>query len=265
MSATTLPPITDLQDSMLDVSGTPKVPMSRLVGVELRKLGDTRAGKWLLIMIGVITAAIIVIFFLNAKESDRTFMNFVGVTATPQGFLLPVLGILLVTSEWSQRTALVTFTLVPARGRVLAAKVVAALIAGMAAIVVALGIAALATVLGGADGAWANVGIDDLGKFSILQVSGVLQGLAFGLLFLNSAAAIVTYFVLPIGFSIVASLWNALADAQPWVDLGTSQIPLYSGVNLTGEQWAQLGVGSLIWVALPFVVGLVRVLRAEVK
>ena len=101
--------------------------------------------------------------------------------------------------------------------------------------------------------------------FAILQLSGVLQGLAFGLLFLSSAAAIVTYFVLPIGFSVLTSLWSALKDVQPWIDLGTSQTPLFSGEPLTGEQWAQLGTGTLIWVLLPFVLGLVRVLRAEVK
>jgi hypothetical protein len=249
----------------LDVSGTPGVPMSRLVKVELRKLADTRAGKWLLVAIGVITALIILIFFLTADQSDRTFINFMGVTATPQGFLLPVLGILLVTSEWTQRTALVTFTLMPVRGRVLAAKVIAALIAGLAAIVVALAVAAVATMLGGAGDAWANMGADDIGKFCLLQVSGVLQGLAFGLLFLNSAAAIVTYFVLPTAFSIVASLWRALRDAAPWVDLGTSQQPLFSGTNLSGEEWAQLATSTVIWVVLPFVLGLVRVLRAEVK
>ena len=34
---------------------------------------------------------------------------------------------------------------------------------------------------------------------------------------------------------------------------------------MSGEQWAQLAVGTAIWVVLPFVVGLWRVLRAEVK
>jgi ABC-2 type transport system permease protein len=188
-----------------------------------------------------------------------------GATATPQGFLLPVLGILLVTSEWSQRTALVTFTLMPVRGRVLLAKVLAALIAGLAAILLAIAVAAVATLLGGAPDAWAGIGADDFAKFGLLQVSGVLQGLAFGLLFLSSAAAIVTFFVLPTAFTIVANLWGALRDAAPWVDLGTAQQPLFSGTDLTGEQWLQVTTATLIWVVLPFVVGMVRVLRAEVK
>ena len=260
MSATTgVPP------AALEVSGTPAIPLSRLVRVELRKIADTRASRWLLIAIGAITAAIIAIFFLTAGRQERTFTNFMGVTGTPQGFLLPVLGILLVTSEWGQRTALVTFTLVPVRGRVLLAKVLAALITGVAAIVLAMGIAALATLVGGADAAWTNIGLDDLGKFTILQVSGVLQGLAFGLLFLNTAAAIVTYFVLPTAFSIVANLWMALRHAAPWVDLSTSQQPLYGGDHMSGEQWLHLASGTVIWVVVPFVLGLVRVLRAEVK
>jgi ABC-2 type transport system permease protein len=73
------------------------------------------------------------------------------------------------------------------------------------------------------------------------------------------------YFVVPIAFSIVANLWSALKDAAPWIDLGTSQPPLYSGVNMTGEQWAQLATSTALWVLLPLVLGVLRVLRAEVK
>ena len=110
----------------LDLSGTSAVPFGRLIGVELRKMADTRAGTWLLLAIGLITAAIVTIFFFAAPDEQRTFLNFMGATATPQGFVLPVLGILLVTSEWGQRTTLTTFVLEPSRPKVIAAKVVAA-------------------------------------------------------------------------------------------------------------------------------------------
>ncbi len=253
------------QRHALDLSTTSKVPTSRLVKVEMRKMVDTRAGLWLIIAIIAITALITVIFMLTAQENDRTFTNFMGIMATPQGFLLPVLGILLVTQEWSQRTGMVTFTLEPHRAKVIGAKVVAALVYGVLAVVLAIAFATIGTLLSGGPDAWANIGPDDFAKFALLQVTGVLQGLAFGLIFLNSAAAIVSYFVLPIAFSIVASLWSALSDVAPWVDLGTSQQPLFGGENLTGEQWAQVSTGMLIWVVLPFVAGLVRVMRAEVK
>lgn len=260
-------PVTDqvADPTTIDLSGSRPVSLLRLTRVELRKMADTRAGMWLLIAIVLITAAIITIFFFAAPTEEHTFLGFIGITATPQGFLLPVLGILLVTSEWNQRTALVTFALEPHRGRVLLAKTIAALLLGIAAIVVAIAVAALATLVSDAPDPWKGVDAAALGKFVLLQVSAILQGLAFGLVFLNSAVAIVTYFVLPTAFSVVSSIWSALADVQPWIDLGTAQTPLFMNIDITGEQWAQLGTTSALWILLPFVLGTLRVLRSEIK
>jgi ACR3 family arsenite efflux pump ArsB len=36
-------------------------------------------------------------------------------------------------------------------------------------------------------------------------------------------------------------------------------------VHIDGEQWVQIATSVVLWVLLPFVVGLLRVLRAEVK
>ncbi len=241
------------------------IPLTRLVKVELRKMADTRSGKWLLIGLGAITMAIVAIYYVTAEPAERTFLHFMGATLGPQGFLLPVLGILLITSEWSQRTGLVSFTLVPLRGRVLIAKVLAGLTAGLAAIVLSVLLASVATVLSGTPDGFAHFGFDELGKFGILQITGILQGLAFGLLFLNSAPAIVSYFVFPTALNIVGSLWMPLHDVQPWIDLWASQAPLFTAENLSNQQWAQIGTSNLIWVVAPFLLGVVRVLRAEVK
>jgi ABC-type transport system involved in multi-copper enzyme maturation permease subunit len=241
------------------------IPLSRLVRVELRKMADTRSGKWLLIGLAAITVVIVAIYYVTAEPAERTFLHFMGATLGPQGFLLPVLGILLITSEWSQRTGLVSFTLVPLRGRVLTAKVLAGLFAGVAAIVLSVGFASLATVISGTPDGFAHFGPDELGKFGILQITGILQGLAFGLLFLSSAPAITSYFVFPTALNIVGSLWKPLRDVQPWIDLWASQAPLFTAENLDGEQWAQIGTSNLIWVVAPFLFGLLRVLRTEVK
>jgi hypothetical protein len=175
------------------------------------------------------------------------------------------MGILLVTQEWSQRTAMVTFTLEPHRSRTLAAKVYAALLLGLTAILLAFAVGTVATLVFGTDDAFAQVEMVDFAKFGIAQASGVLQGLAFGLLFLNSAAAIVTYFVLPTAFSVLANVVEFLKDKAAWIDLGTAQEPLFRSGNLSGEEWAQIAVTAAIWVAIPFLVGLWRMLRAEVK
>ena len=148
MTTMTSAPVQDrsVPEQTVDLSATPGIPLTRLVRVELRKMADTRSGKWLLIGIGVITLAVIGIFYVTADPADRTFFNFMAATNGPQGLLLPVLGILLVTSEWTQRTALVSFTLTPVRSRVLLAKVLGGLIAGMAAIALTVVVAVLATL-----------------------------------------------------------------------------------------------------------------------
>ncbi len=255
----------------LDISQTPAVPLSRLVRVELRKLVDTRSGKWLMIAIAAITALIIVIFFLTAKQSDRTFLNFMGITATPQGFLLPVMGILLVTSEWTQRTAMVTFTLEPSRSRLILAKFVSTMLIAVVAVVIGLALSVAANLLYGAlsgnEILW-DIGAVDVVFYFLLHAIGMATGFAFGTLFLNTAAAIVVYFVysfvLPGLFQLGAQLMDWFADIQPWIDFAAAQNPLIEG-SISGEQWAQLAVSGFIWLVLPLAVGLWRVLRAEVK
>ena len=244
-------------------------PFGRLASVELRKSADTRAGRWLLISIVAITALIMAIFFGVADSDDRVFGNFIAVAATPQGFLLPVLGILLITSEWSQRTAIVTFALEPSRTRVIGAKTVAALVLGLGAFVAAIAIAAIATLAGGGDGGFDGLTLSIILLFLGLQLFTVLQGLAYGLILLNTPAAIVVFFVLPIASSIVFELVSALDGISGWVDQGTAQQPLFESFDtltpLTGEQYAQLGTTTLIWIVLPFVIGWWRVMRAELK
>ncbi len=252
----------------LDVSGTKPIPFSRLVAVELRKTADTRAGRWLLGAIVGVTALFMVIYFFAASDEDRVFSSFIGIASTPQGFVLPVLGILLVTSEWSQRTAMVTFALVPSRGSVIAAKTVAALVLGLGAYAAAVAIGAVATLLANTDGGFSELPLSLFLVFLALQLFTVLQGLAYGLIFLNTPAAIVVFFVAPIASSIIFSVVSALRDIAPWIDLGTAQSPLFQfggPVDLTGEQYAQLATSTLIWIVIPFVLGLWRVLRAEVK
>ncbi|RLV49777.1 ABC transporter permease [Nocardioides mangrovicus] len=241
------------------------IPFGRLLRVELRKMVDTRAGKWLLGVIGLLTAAALVILLLAASTQEHTFANAVGAAATPQGILLPVLGILLITQEWGQRTGMVTFTLEPHRAKVLWAKVAAAVVLGVAAMVLALALAAVVAAIGGAADPWAGMDAGVIGQYFLLEVVGVVGGLVFGLLFLNTAAAIVVSFALPIVFSVVTSLWNAVHKAQPWIDPATAQGPLQSGDHLTSTEWQHLLTTTLIWVVVPFVVGLWRVLRTEVK
>lgn len=240
-----------------------QVPLTRLVTVEMRKMVDTRAGLWLLIIIVLLTAASTVLTAVFGPEEGTPMEILLLAASGPQGLLLPVLGVLLVTSEWGQRAAMTTFTLVPRRERVVVAKIVAAMGIGVAVLLVTFVIAALAAALSGAE--VGDVEASMLGHFTLLQVLGILQGLAFGLLLLNSAAAIVAYFLLPIISSIVFSVVEPLQGAREWIDIGFAQSPLSESGTLTGAEWAHLASAAAVWIALPMALGAWRVLNAEVK
>ncbi len=247
------------------------IPLRRIVAVELRKMFDTRSGFWLMasiVITSVLATAAIIVF---APDDQLTFDNFAAAIGAPMTVILPMVGILAVTSEWSQRSGLTTFTLLPRRGRVLEAKFLAALVVGVVSMVVALVVGVLGTLVGsavaGVDPVW-NVSVTHFLLIVLGSVLGMLFGFMLGLLIRNSAGAIVTYFVytlvLPPLLGLLASTQHWFATAQPWVDYSYAQRPLFDG-SLTGPQWQQLAASALLWFVLPMAAGLLIVRRAEVK
>ena len=138
-----------------------------------------------------------------ADAPDLSLEDMVGLAVQPASLLLPVIGILLVCSEWSQRTAMITFTLVPARSRVMVAKLLAALLLAIVAFQVAFAFAAVGTALGG--GSWRySAGL--VGQVAVYTIVPMLAGVAFGAALRNPAGAIVGYFLIPIAFAALVSI-----------------------------------------------------------
>ena len=249
------------------ISDGAAVPLSRLLRAEIRKTTDTRAGRWLLVAIAAVTALVVVVLLFAGDESELTYDTFASATGALQGYLLPVLGVLAVTSEWSQRTGLVTFTLEPSRSRVVLAKFLAVSLLGLLAVAVAFSLAAVGNVVGmlvqNGDGDW-HYQLSWVGETSIAQLVGIIEGFAFGLLLLNSAAAIVAYFVAPLASSIAFSLIGPISGAAPWLDVNTASSPLLDH-TMSGRSWLHLAVACLVWLGVPLSLGLWRLRRAEIK
>lgn len=248
-----------------------RIPLARIVGVELRKMFDTRSGFWLMasiVITSVLATAAIIVF---APHNQVTFDSFAAAIGAPMTVILPMVGILAVTSEWSQRSGLTTFTLVPHRGRVLGAKFLAAVSVGIVSMIIALVVGVLGTIVGslvaGVDPVW-NVSAAHFGLIVLGSVLGMLFGFMLGLVIRNSAGAVVTYFVytlvLPPLLGLLAANQRWFADLQPWVDYNDAQRPLFAGV-LSSQQWQHLAVTAGLWFVLPMAVGLLVVRRAEVK
>jgi ABC-2 type transport system permease protein len=237
------------------------VPIGRLVGVELRKLADTRAGLWLLIVIALASVATGLIQLFAAPDDSQTFMSYFIFAQLPAGILLPVLGILSMTSEWSQRTALTTFTLVPQRGRVLTAKLLAAAVIAVLAAASTFVFAAAFNVI--STGSW-SMEWPVIAQGVLLQVLFVLMGTAFGGLLMNTPLAIVGFFALPMVWTLLGSMIGSLQKAAAWLDINLTTEPLTDHA-MTGDEWSKLAVSAAVWVLVPLVAGAVRMLRREVN
>jgi ABC-2 type transport system permease protein len=259
MSATTL-----TAPVPADTAGIHARPgLGRLVGVELRKILDTRAGFWLQIATVGITALVVIVRLVAGDATDHTFASVLDVGVKPAAVLLPIAGILLVTSEWSRRTGMITFALVPVRSRVIAAKLVASLLLAVAMLAVSVGIVAAGVLVAspGVEGAWSDAPTL-IAQSAVYLTTGIVIGVAFGMVLLASAPAIVVLFALPIAWTAVASL-SFLADAAPWLDTRLALGPMPQEV-MSSTQWAHAGTALAIWMLLPLLAGTWRITRREV-
>jgi ABC-2 type transport system permease protein len=237
--------------------------LARLTGVELRKMVDTRAGFWVQLGVLALTVTFAILSAVIGHTVDHTLHGILIAAVWPAYALLPVVGILLVTSEWSQRTTLITFTLVPRRSRVLIAKLGAGVLLASAAVVVALGVATLVTSAAGpgVPGTWSLSGIV-LGQTLLLVVFAMVMGLAFGAALLSSAPAIVLSFALPLGWSALGNI-HALEGTARWLDSGRAFAPLVDHV-MSATEWGRVGTTLALWLLVPAAIGLWRIARSEV-
>lgn len=251
----------------------PAVPLSRLVKVEIRKSFDTLSGRWFSAAILIICAIALTLLALFVEDGFYDYQDMAGYAGGILGTFLPIILIMLVTAEWGQRTGLVTFTLEPRRSRVVVAKLVAGVIVALGVIVVAFGIATAATafadVVRDGEVSW-SLPSTVIPNFVLANIIGVLVGFAIAMLLMNTAAAIVVYFlyslVLPIVLGILSAVIDGFGDVVPWIDFNTAQTPLFTGdLKLNGEEWAQFAVTGTIWLVIPLALGILRLLRSEVK
>lgn len=249
----------------------PPIPMTRLVSVELRKMFDTRSGAWLLGSVGILAVLATAAVILFVSDTDLDYEMYASAIGVPMTIILPIIAILSITGEWTQRTGLTTFTFVPDRGRVISAKALATVLVGVGSMLAAAGIGAIGNVVGtaitGTDLIW-NISVLELGLIILANVLGMAIGFMLGVLMRNSAAAIVGYFVyafvLPTLLQILALTQDWFEDIRSWVDFNFAQTSLYDGVP-GAEQWAQMGVSGTFWLLIPLAIGLRLVLRSEVK
>lgn len=239
-----------------------------LVRTELRKSVDTRSGRVLLGAIGLLGLIGLVWRLTHLPDGPVGFGDTVGMAMGGVQLLLPVIGIMAMTSEWTQRTALTTFTLSPRRIRVQLAKFVSAILLSVAVLTVIVVLAVGATALGGAihgsgtsfstpeDGLWGGL----LGVY-LANALNVVMGAAFGAVLAQTAIAIVVYFVAPTAWALAAPA--LLKDRADWLDVFGAFERIAS--RDFGGKLPESLTAIVAWIVIPTILGLWFSTRREVK
>jgi hypothetical protein len=249
------------------------VPLTRIIAVEIRRMLDTRSGFWLVASIAITAVMAAAGVIIWAPDGELTYSTFATAIRFPVIVILPLIAVLAVTSEWSQRTGLTTFALIPHRGRVIAAKAVSAVLVAIAAMALTFAVGAVGNLAGAAITSAApvwDVTATQAAYYVLGMVLSLLVGFMLGVLFRASTGAVVAYFVvtflLPTLLGLLATSTEWFRTLQPWVDFQFAQSGLFVfDTALTGEQWAQIAVSAVVWLVIPMLVGLRLVMRAEVK
>ena len=251
----------------------PRVSLSTVTKIEIRKMVNTRSGFWLIASIAISAVLATGGVILWAADDELTYSTFATAIRFPVVVILPLIAILSVTSEWSQRTGLTTFALVPHRGRIIAGKAIATVVIAIAAMALTFAVGALGNLLSasttGTDLAW-DVTATQCAYYVLGMVLSMMVGFMLGVLIRSSTGAIVAYFlltfVLPVALGLLSESQQWFRELQPWVDIQFAQggLFIYQG-PLSDTQWAHIAVTGATWLLAPLVIGLGFVMRAEVK
>ncbi len=237
------------------------IPFSRLVRAEWAKATDTRAARWLLALVAVSTAAVMLVPVLVPTSFDQSASSYLRVATLAVTIPLPVVAILLFTSEWSHRSVMTTFTQEPRRIRVVNAKLAVSMLLGGSGAVVGGVVTAAGLGLAAASGRTleADLTIGIIAGYVLYVLLNVLAAVALGALLQSSAGAIAASFALPATVAVIATASPWVSD---WIDMATTW-------NWVIENdWAghvpQIAVSIVVWVAVPLAAGVVRTVHRDI-
>ena len=220
---------------------------------------DTRAALWLLIITALFAIGGAVGQALGADGSDAEAGDAFITAAAVSTLLLPIVAILLVTGEWSQRSGLYTFALIPQRIRVVAAKLIAVVAIALAATAACLVLGLLA---GSLLGTGSDVSASEVGRGALYVLISVGIGYALGLLLQSSPLAIVILFAGPLFVGLLGAISSSISDVTEMLD--QSGLESLVTIPFDSVEWGKVAVTALVWIALPLAAGIARLERGDI-
>ncbi|MDG4838197.1 MULTISPECIES: hypothetical protein [Micromonospora] len=238
------------------------------VAVECRKIVTTRSGRGLLLVAVVLVAAGAVIAAAAPADSRVVLVrDSFAMAVAPLVLFVPIIALTAFTSEWSTRSALLTFTLSPRRARVFAGKLGLGVLLSLALPLIAFAFAVIAThvahparLVSYADA----FGVDGgLLQNMILTTVYTLMAVGVATVVRLTSVALTAFLVLTLVSDTVIGL--VLGDAGKWFSLITGFEQISSAAIAGPTEIGQAVSVLLVWILLPLTVGFRRFVRSDVS
>jgi ABC-2 type transport system permease protein len=237
--------------------------------IEARKLAGTRSGKGLIAVLAVLAiCGALVSMSMPADTPTLSIVDTYAMAVAPLVLFVPITAMVTLTSEWSTRSAVLTFTLTPQRGGVLAGKVLLGAALSVVAPLYALGLAVIATEISalsrGRDVSYANAFGFNGGLLQnvVLVTTYTAFAIAVGMLVRVTAAAVPVFLALTVLPDAVLKM--VLGSSANWVSPIRGFEKLSSGDFSTGVEFGQAGTVIFLWLLLPLILGGYRFLRTDI-
>ena len=240
----------------------------RDVAIELRKYAGTRSGRAVLVAVASLTVLLAVVGALLAGGRPLPLARALSYPTTMLEIGLPVVVVLLFTSEWSARDAVQTFLLRPRRGVVLRSKCLAAASVVLAGLVLGLGTTLLAVEVRGLltgtavgfEGLWGAEGV--LVRTAVTTALYAVFAAGVGLLVARTAVGLVVYLGAITVVETVLAI--SLGERSAWLSLSQA-VGRLSSAEVHRADLASLGTSLGLWVLVPVVLGWRSFLRREAR
>ena len=253
--------------AMAQVDGSRRREFTEVLIAEWTKFRTVRSNLWTLVAAAVLMPILSVFVGLTGSlQPDDTILGGSLTGATVAQMVAAALGVLVMTSEYGGKMIHTTFTAIPSRGRVLAAK--ALLISGLlfvTAFVFSLAAFGLGTVLlSSEDYATGELWPALFGIGLCFSATGIL-GLAIGTFLRNSAGAVTAV----LGLLLLPTLFGPLfGDLQRWVTGGTPTAALErltQTSDATPEVVGTIGAWPSLWLMCAYCLGALLLAAVQLK
>lgn len=248
----------------IQLTESSSIKFSNICKAEARKSTDTQAAKTIILTTVFLTIAMFVVSIFRF-EDGAPWTKAVAAISSPATTILAISFILLVCEEWTRGTALITYTFVPQRSKVILAKFVVLLECFLGTILLVYALSALAAIIGAGMHGYSINWTPSI--TSVVSLAGpllvnLLFGYSMALATQETTLALGLYFILP-PVTVVATQLPVIGEYMKWVSLEHSSSMFVAGA--TSVTVPQYICSIIVWIVIPSIFGIIRNMKRDMN